>query len=307
MIISTTLDTNKGLAIALGYFDGMHLGHRKLISTLVKAAKEKNLKTAVITFKENPANSFNDEPVLNIQIQKDKERILEDLGIDYLYELDFEEYKNMLAIEYIQDVLVKNFEPKIIVVGYNHTLGADTKTCDFIKENESKFNYSTIIVPQFLYNGTEKVSSSIIRKHIEKGHLNATNILLGKNFSVINSVVNGDKIATGLGYPTANLVWPDDIVKLPYGVYFGYAKYSYDTIPALISWGVKPTLSSKKEEKLEAHLYDFDKNIYGRILRIIFVKKYRDEIQFENLKVLKEQLADDYATFAQWARPKSLK
>ncbi len=296
------IEKNKGIAIALGFFDGMHLGHRKIIKTLIAESRAEGLKTAVVTFSQNPANCFNEKPTLNIQSTKDRELILDSLGVDYLYELDFEEYKNLLASEYLSDVLVKYFQPKLIVAGYNHTFGADVKGSNFIKENEDKYNYKCIIVPELLYQNKEEISSTIIRKHIEHGHLNATNALLGKNFSIRNSVVNGKKLATNLGYPTANMVWPDSIVKLPYGVYFGYSVIENKTIPALIAWGVKPSVSPDKEEKLEAHLYDFDKNIYGKIMRLIFVKKLRNEEYFPTLALLKEQLDNDYEAFEQWAK-----
>ena len=304
MITSSKLEKNTGIALALGYFDAMHLGHRKLIKTLLEEAKSRNLKTAVITFSQNPAGYFSNTPVLNIQTQKDREKIIDEMGVDYLYELNFEEYKDMTALEYLQNVLVEYFQPKLIVAGYNHTLGADVKNADFIKENESKFGYTAIIMPEFLYQGKEEVSSSIIRKHIEYGHLNATNALLGKNVAIRNSVINGKKLATSLGCPTANLVWPDSIVKLPYGVYYGYSKVDGKIIPALIAWGLKPTLATEKEEKLEAHLYDFDKNIYGKIITLIFVKKIRDEQHFASPQELKNQIMEDKADFYRWAKAK---
>lgn len=304
MIRNTKIEKNKGIALALGYFDGMHLGHRKLISALVSEAKKMNIKTAVITFSDNPANYFSDKKIPNIQTDKDRAKVLEDLGVDYLYELDFGLYKNMTAEDYIKNILIKNFEPKLIVAGYNHTLGSDKKSAAFINENSNKYKYRAIILPEYLYKDTEEVSSSIIRKHIEYGHLNATNALLGKNFTLCNTVIKGKKLATNLGYPTANLVWPDSIVKLPYGVYFGYAKIEDRIIPSLIAWGIKPTLSTEKEEKLEAHLYDFNKDIYGKIMTLIFVKKLRDEIHFANAAELKEQLANDYDEFQRWAKAK---
>ncbi len=296
------IEKNKGIAIALGFFDGMHLGHRKIIKTLVTEGKKRDIKTAVVTFSQNPANYFSEKQIPNIQSSKERELILEELGVDYLYELDFEEYKNLLACEYLSDVLVKYFQPKLIITGYNHTFGADVKGSSFIKENEDKYNYDCIIVPEVLYQHKEEVSSTIIRKHITQGHLNAANALLGKNFSIINSVIAGKKLASNLGYPTANIVWPDSIVKLPYGVYFGYAVVEERTMPALIAWGVSPTTSADKEEKLEAHLYDFDKNIYGKIMRLIFVKKLRNEEYFPTIAILKEQLDSDWEAFEQWAK-----
>ena len=294
---------NKGLAIALGYFDGIHIGHKKLLTTLVQQAKLKKLKTAVITFDKNPADYFKDEITPNIQSFKDKELILDSMGIDYLYELNFEQYKELSAHQYIQDVLVKNFAPEIIVVGYNHTFGKDKSgNPSILKDFASNYNYECIIIPEQKYKDKEVVSSSEIRKRIQYGHLNAIRALLGRYFSVRNSVIKGNKVARTLGYPTANLVWPNSMIKLPYGVYYGYVQTGGKLNPALISWGTKPTLTNGKNEILEAHLYDFDENLYCKIIKVMFAKKIRDEENFGSILVLKTQLQKDYSAFEKWAR-----
>ena len=294
---------NKGLAIALGYFDGIHIGHKKLLTTLVQQARAKKLKTAVITFDKNPADYFSEEPTPNIQTFKDRELILDSMGINYLYELDFEKYKELSATQYLQNVLVKNFAPELIVVGYNHTFGKDKSgNPSTLKDYASNYKYECIVMPELKYKDTEVVSSSEIRKRIQYGHLNAIKALLGRYFSVRNSVIKGNKIARTLGYPTANLVWPHSMMKLPYGVYHGFVQTGGKLNPALISWGTKPTLSSGKNEILEAHIYDFNEDLYGKIIKVMFVKKIRDEENFGNILVLKTQLQKDFSAFEKWAR-----
>ncbi len=295
---------NKNLVIALGYFDGIHIGHRKIINTLLKMAHENNLKSAVVTFDKNPANYFSQEQTLDIQNYKDKELILEGMGVDFLYELDFEQFKNISAQEYLKDILVKNLNPKIIIVGYNHTFGKDKSgNAEFLKSQEENYGYRTIIVPEIKYNDCELVSSTIIRQRIELGHLNAVKALLGRNFTIRNSVIQGEKYAQKFGYPTANLLWPNSLVKLPYGVYFGFAQgSSFKTTPALISWGTKPTMSDGKSEILEAHIYNLDEDLYGKIIKIGFIKKLREQEKFANIKLLKEQMDKDYEAFENWAK-----
>ena len=200
-------------------------------------------------------------------------------------------------------MIVKNFEPEIIVVGYNHTFGKEKSgNPEFLKDYATNFNYECIVVPEYKYKDKETVSSTEIRKRILYGHLNAVHALLGRYFSVRNSVIKGDKTATILGYPTANLVWPNSMIKLPYGVYYGFVQAESKMNPALISWGTKPTLSDGSNEVLEAHIYDFDENIYGKIINVVFVKKVRDEENFGNIRVLKTQLQKDYSAFEKWAR-----
>ena len=109
-------------------------------------------------------------------------------------------------------------------------------------------------------------------------------------------------MARALGYPTANLVWPYSMVKLPHGVYFGYAQVDDKMSPALISWGTKPTLTNGSEEILEAHIHNFSEDIYGKIIKVIFVKKLRDEEKFGSVLLLKTQIQKDYKAFEEWIR-----
>ena len=302
MKVLRELAENKGIAIALGFFDGVHIGHKKIIQTLVAKAKEKDIKTAIITFDTNPADYFNPVPTKNIQTFKDREVIFSSLGIDYLYELNFEELKDLTAEEYLENVLKKYFDPKLIVIGYNHTFGKNKEgNGAFLSQNSQKLGYELIVVPELKYNN-EEVSSSQIRKRIEKGHLNAVKAFLGRNFSVRNSVVKGDKIARTLGYPTANIVWPESMVKLPYGVYWGFCQVGSKLLPSLISWGQKPTLTPGKNEVLESHIYELDEDLYGKIIKVIFIKKVRDEQNFGNIRLLAAQIKKDYDEFEAWAK-----
>ncbi len=295
------INENKNLAIALGYFDGIHIGHRKIIKTLIKCAKENGLRSAVITFEKNPANYFNSKTTPDIQNFKDKEMILESMGLDYLYELNFEEYKNLRANEYLKDVLIKNLAPKFIIVGYNHTFGkgkdGDGK---FLKEMSKNYNYECLIVPKVQLEDKTDVSSTIIRKKIEQGELDDIKTMLDRSYTIRNSIIKGKKIARTLGLPTANMLWPDNLAKLPYGVYFGFIQFDSFMKPALISWGNKPTLTDGREEILETHVYNYNENLYGKIVNILFAKKLRDEENFKNILVLKTQLQKDYAHFEKW-------
>lgn len=303
MEVYRELNKNKNMAVALGFFDGVHTGHRKIIQTLIQKARAKNYKTAVITFDKNPADYFSANPTLNIQTFKDRESILSSLGIDYLYELDFATLKDLSAKEYLENIIVKYFEPKVIVAGYNHTFGKNREgNAQFLSNNEVRLGYDAVIVPEFKYASQECVSSSIIRDKIQKGELNLVKALLGRNFSYTSSVIKGAQMARKLGYPTANMIWPESIVKLPHGVYHGFCQIGIKLVPALISWGNKPTLTDGREELLEAHLYNFNENLYGKIIKIAFVKKVRDIHRFSGLKELSEQLKEDYEGFLPFAK-----
>ncbi len=302
MEIFQDITPNKHLALGLGYFDGIHEGHKKIIQILVDEAKKRKTKSAVITFKKNPSDYFKKQCTLNIQSLSARSKILESLGVDYLYELDFEKFKNLSAEEYLNEILIKNFEPKIIMAGYNHTFGKQKGgNSVFLKEKSKNLNFDCLIVPEQKINN-KKISSTIIRKNIQLGNLDDVSMLLGRYFSIENIVIKGDEIASGLGFPTANIKWDDKIIKLPYGVYFGFVNIDSKTRPALISWGVKATLCKEKKETLEAHIYDFCEDIYGKNAEIFFVKKLRNQEKFENIDFLKKQIQKDYDAFKIWVK-----
>ena len=290
------------VALALGFFDGIHIGHRKILSDLVEKAKSLGVKTGVITFQNNPSDYFSKSKTPLIQNSKDKELIMKSIGIDYLFELDFEKYKAMKADDYLKDVLIENFKPPLIIVGYNHTFGKNRLgTPKLLKDYEKKYNYKTIIIPEQKSRDSDEISSSVIRKKISQGKLDKINELLERDFSVRNTVIKGDNKASKLGYPTANIIWPESMAKLPFGVYFGFVQINKKSYHALISWGNKPTLTNGKNEIIEAHLYRFNKNIYGKMMNVIFVKKLRDQKKFDTFDALKAQIQKDYDIFIKWA------
>ncbi len=298
MKVFRKLSPNKGIALALGYFDGIHIGHKKIISELTKYASLKDIKSAVVTFDKNPANYFSSSVVPSIQTLQDRDEMLDRAGVDYIYELNFEELKNFEAYEYIKNVLVKNFEPSAIITGYNHTFGKNkTGNPETIRKYSEEFNYNCITVPEYKLNNKTKVSSSEIRKKIAKGEIKLANELLGRMFGVENVVIEGDKIARTLGYPTANMLWPAGLIKLPYGVYFAYVQIEEKKLPSIVSWGVKPTFKDTKQETLEAHIYNFDENLYGKKLKVYFVQKIREQIKFNSAGELVRRIGEDYLQF----------
>ncbi len=288
---------NPDLAIALGFFDGLHLGHKKIIETLKSQAQKRNLKTAVITFSKNPANYFKNNAAPYIQTNLQKRKILKEFGIDYLYELDFSFFKELEADEYIEQILIKNFSPKVIVAGFNHTFGKNRKgSSDLLNELSKKYDYNCIIVPEEKFEN-QKVSSTNIRDEIKKGNLEKTAKFLNRPLTVAGRVIKGKQIARKLGYPTANIIWEKELIHLPYGVYLGFTVVDNEKYKSLISWGKKPTFESetnKEEEILEAHILNFNKDIYDRTIEVGFISKIREQKKFENVDCLKKQLDEDF-------------
>ena len=220
MQVFNEVNTNKGLSLAFGFFDGVHIGHQEVIKSAVDFAKQNNTKSAVITFQDHPCCFFYDVSPKYLIKRHDKIKLLEDLGVDYLYFLKFDDYlANMSASEYMKDVIVKNFAPVAISTGFNHSFGAhksgDVKLlCTMQKD----FCYEYFEVPPVLYN-SEIVSSTRIREDIALGNLEFVNPMLGYDYFLDEIVVEGQKLGRKLGFKTANLIYPDNLVEIGRGVY----------------------------------------------------------------------------------------
>lgn len=297
MLILKELSKNENLALGLGFFDGVHLGHLELIKKLVQESKKRKVKSAIITFQKNPANYFAKEKIPYIITNKQKEEILANLKIDFLYELDFETLKDIEAIDYLNNIIIKNFNPNLIITGYNHTFGKNKKgNSDFLRKYSKKYGYDYIEIDEKRING-QKISSSIIRNILKKGDIKKANQFLNKPFEIEGRVIKGTKLARKLGYKTANMLLKDDLIKLPLGVYFGYAIVDNKKYKCLISYGTKPTFTDKSQIILEAHIYDFDREIYGQNIKVGFEEKLRNQKKFKNFDELKKQLDKDYLKF----------
>ena len=283
------------LSLALGFFDGVHIAHQKLIKNTVDFARQNGAKSAVVTLKQQPYCYLNHIMPKYISSRSDSYNIIEKFGIDYLIELDFEKVSGMTSFEYLKDILVKNFEPVGIFTGFNHHFGLNREgNCDFLKKYAKDFGYKFYALPSQEING-KLISSSAIREFLEQGKIESANSMLGREFCVSGIVVEGSKIGRTINFPTANICYPDDIVQIPNGVYSVYAKLSDGRILNGISnFGTKPTVNNSSVKTLETHILDgFDEDIYGQKIKISFLKFIRTEQKFNGIEELKAQIKKD--------------
>ncbi len=287
MEIFNRLNENKGLSLALGYFDGVHSGHQKVIKSAVDFAKENATKSAVITFKDHPCCYFYGVcPKYILQSRREK---IEALGVDFMYELDFDkELCSLSADEYLKSVLIKYFEPKAISTGFNHNFGAKKSgNAGFLRENQ-KLGYKYFEIEPQKLDG-EIISSTAIRKYLSEGNIERANDMLGGNFKIQGKVIKGEQLGRTIGFKTANLTYPNGLIDIPFGVYETKTQYG----KAITNFGIKPTISDKNEPVLETHILNFEKDIYGTDLDIEFVRMLRKEQKFNSLDELKAQIAKD--------------
>ena len=282
------LTENKNLALALGYFDGVHLGHQKVIKSAVDYANKHNTKSAVITFKDHPCCYFYGVCPKYILSRKQREQEIAKLGVDFLYELDFNEtLAGLSAEEYLKNILIKYFSPAAISTGFNHHFGArKSGDAEFLRQHQDRFKYFEI-PPQKINN--EIISSTAIRNYLNKGEIAKANEMLGKNFSISGKVIEGQKLGRKLGFRTANLIYPAEIVDIPFGVYEVQTTYG----KGITNFGIRPTVCNTKKAVAETHILNFERDIYGEEIRVEFLNMLRKEQKFNSVDELKKQISKD--------------
>jgi riboflavin kinase/FMN adenylyltransferase len=297
--------------LTIGTFDGVHLGHRQILTQLKAEASRIQGETVIITFHPHPRKVIDSSkpPIQLLNTIEEKIELLESLDIDHLVIVPFDErFSQMSAHEYIEHFLVEKFHPHTIIIGYDHRFGKG-RTGDYLllEEYSSKLGFDLIeISPHVIAENT--VSSTRIRQALQQGDIATANSLLGYDYFFEGRVIEGNKLGRTLGYPTANIDIGDPEKLIPAnGIYVVEASLvrgesstvSEKGTPAtthrqkgMMSIGIRPTLSDGKF-MIEVNIFDFDRDIYGKTLRV-YVKKYlRPEIKFEGLDALKEQLAKD--------------
>ena len=288
MQIFTELNKNPNLSIALGYFDGVHSGHRTVIQNAVAYAKKNGGKSAVITFTDHPCCFFYGICPKYILTRQERENRIKAIGVDYLYELDFESISGLTAAEYLKDVLVKYFSPCAISTGWNHNFGyKKSGNAKFLHDSSKKFGYEYFELPPKKINN-EIVSSSAIRKYLSEGKLEKANTMLGYKFYTSGRIIKGQQLGRTIGYKTANMIYPAELISLPFGVYSVQTNFG----KGIANFGTRPTVKGEGT-LLEVHILDFDKDIYGETLNVEFNKMIRPEKKFPSLDALKNQIRND--------------
>ena len=293
-ILNSIQKLNYDTAITLGTFDGLHIGHVKIIKQLVKDAKEKKLKSLVYTFANNPMSLTNKEDALSTIFELNyKKKLIEKLGVDILVLLTFDEtQRNISPFKFIEDILINNFRMKHLVVGYDFHFGKQAKgDTELLIEQSKKYHYSCDIVEP-IKKDFVRISSTLIRKLLRNGNIQDANFYLGRNYSLEGKIVEGEKIGRQLGYPTANLELDNNFAIIKPGVYITKIIIDDEAFFSVTNVGFNPTLK-RSEFTVETHILDYDKNIYGKIVRVEFYKRIRNEMKFIDAENLKEHIKWD--------------
>lgn len=288
----------KNPVITIGTFDGVHMGHRIILQQVVKHAEETEGESILLTFEPHPRKIiFPDQPLKLLTPLDKKIELVQQTGIDHIVVVPFTtDFAALSAQEYIEDFLVKKFNPNAIVIGYDHHFGHDrTGNIHLLKRHQPAHHYTVFEISAQLIDEAA-VSSTKIRQALQQGKIEEANKMLGRPYDVKGIVSKGAQLGRTIGFPTANVVPTDGDKLIPAnGVYAILASRNNneEACKGMLNIGIRPTVSNDMQLHIEANLFDFDKDIYGEILELSIIGRLRDEQKFPSLEALKEQLHKD--------------
>jgi len=289
------LKAARGGVYALGNFDGVHLGHKEIISKVIDISNSKNIPSGVLIFDPHPRNFFN--PKLNDFILSDintRSYLLEKTNLDFLGILKFDDFmSNLSPREFVERIIKNRVGVSHLIVGYNFRFGKNREgDVEILSKICSELNIDLTIIKQ-VKNMELTISSSKIREAIEGLDFKKVKRIIGDYWKIVGEVIEGDKRGREIGFPTANIMM-DNLIKPNFGVYAVRINYNNDTFNGIANFGVRPTFDKTKSLPiLEVHLFNFSDNLYGKEIVISFVDFIRKEKKFNGLESLKSQIQLD--------------
>ena len=289
--------TNNTIA-TLGTFDGVHIGHQKILKKMIKLARKNNLESVVLTFFPHPRMVLHkDSKIKLLNTIEERIEILKKSGLDHIVLQEFtKEYSRMPAREFVRDILVNQLQVKTVIVGYDHHFGRNrSANIEDLREFGEHYDFNVIEIPAQEINEVS-VSSTKIRLALKKGDIAKANKYLGYNFILSGTVVKGNSLGKTIDYPTANIDIAENYKLIPKkGVYIVKSRIEGNCVFGMMNIGKKPTVSGKIKT-IEVHFFDFSQNLYGKKIQIEMLKRIRDEKKFDSIQDLKTQLEIDEKT-----------
>ena len=291
----TTFTTQQPTVLTIGTFDGVHLGHQKIVERVVTTARQEGLLATVFTFFPHPRMVVqHDKGLKLIHTLEEKKQLLQQLGVDLLVVQPFNEaFAQLSAEEFVSTILVQRLNVKKVIIGYDHRFGRNrTANIDDMRLFGEKYGFA---VEEISVQEVDEVSvsSTKIREALNKGDVTTAEHYLGTPYSLTGRVIHGLKLGRTLGYPTANIQVTEDYKLIPKdGVYAVYSYIDGRKVYGMMSIGKNPTIEGKGAS-IEVYFFDFNGNLYDQKLTIEFVQYLREEQKFATIDLLKKQLQDD--------------
>lgn len=297
LIYLKDVERNESTVLTVGTFDGVHEGHKVLIQTVLSKAKKYAARSVIVTFDPHPRNIINpgSSGIELLSTLSERCELLADLGIDQMIVIPFDRDFSLLSSEeFVRDIIWKKIGVKEFVIGYDHQFGKDREgSIDTVRQLGDELGFKAYVVSKQEV-GNKTVSSTKIRKTLQEGgDVKQAEKFLGRYYLLNGTVVHGDKRGKKIGYPTANIQIDLDKKVIPaIGVYAVWMRVDGEYHPAMMNIGKRPTFDGD-ELTMEAHIFSFDNEIYGKDVQVQFVDRLRDERSFTGIDDLKKQLEED--------------
>jgi riboflavin kinase/FMN adenylyltransferase len=281
----------KKTSVAIGNFDGVHLGHQKILRVLTDEAKKKDLLPVVVTFSPHPKKVIGKAPIHMLQSLDQRLREINQFPIYAALLISFDrKLANRTAQDFIENIILKPLRAQEIIVGENFCFGRNREGCtDTLTQLARKLNFDVRSIPPVSVDESV-VSSSLIREFLLEGEIEKANILLGRLYEIEGEVIKGKSRGKTLGFPTANIQTTNEIT--PEGVFLSEVLFEGQGYPSLTNIGLCPTFH-QKDRNIETYILNFKADLYGKKIHIRFLKKIRDEINFDSPKALSDQIQKD--------------
>ena len=283
----------KNTAVCLGNFDGLHLGHRQIISIMKEEAAATHAETVIFTFYPHPLKFFGKDITL-LATPRRRQELFEEQGVNYLINAPF---NSTLASsepeDFFKNIIMETLGAKIVVVGKDYRFGAGRSgETDTLSALGKKYGIKCVFAEKLKSADGEEISSSRIRCLIAEGLVDKAHDLLGSFYSLEGLIIRGDGRGKDLGFPTVNIKTSGELVP-PAGVYATDIIINSVKYPSVTYIGTRPTITSDKEMRVETNIFDFNKDVYGEFAQVFFKKRIRGEMKFSSIKELKSQMAID--------------
>ena len=290
---STQIVCQNKSVVVLGNFDGVHIGHQKLLEKAREEAQNKDLEVVVFSFYPPPTWILSTKKKELISSRKDKAELMKRYGANTFIEYPFDiGFSTITPEEFVENILIKELKAKCVIVGSNYHFGKGRKgDCEYLKDIANKNDIDVNIVDTVKIEG-QVVSSSVIRELIDEGDIPLVNKMLGRNYSVSGNVVHGKKLGRTIGFPTANLETDNDRIYPPNGVYATRVMINNKYYIGITNIGMNPTVCGKNK-MIETNIFDFNDDIYNIDIHIEFYRHIRKEKKFNSLNELKRQILED--------------
>lgn len=287
----------KPTIVTIGTFDGVHLGHKKILAQIVKSAHNLNCESLVLTFFPHPRMVLQEETEMKqLNTLNEKKELLENLGIDNLVVHPFDkEFSRLTAEEFVKQVLVDVFKIKKIIIGHDHRFGRNrTANIDDLIAFGETFGFEVEQISAEEINEVS-ISSTKIRNALLEGNIELANNYLGYNYSLTGIISKGKQLGRTIGYPTANIKIEEDYKLIPQnGVYVAKSILNGKTVFGMMNIGTRPTVDGTKQT-IEIHFFNFKQDLYGKLITVSLLHRMRSEQKFETVDALKDQLNKDKA------------